>query len=425
MKRPTAASLKKVTPENLASLGAERLAQILAAVAQTRPDLKRRLRMELAAEQGADHLVVEVDRRLASLQASRSRISWRNRATFLRDLDNLRILIAERLAGLDGLSALDQMWRFMDLARPLATRVRDRDGQLDAVFQRAATDLARLLAERRPAGTAGRWAEELSKNPVAWAVWLPAILPSTPRDLVASTLGFISQESGASPGRLALVRQFADAAGDMDAFLATFSATALKTPSIAAEVAGRLLAADRMEDAGRILLDAAPGGQGVREPDFDWESAWIDYLDRSGKAAAAQEVRWASFERTLSAERARAFTRRLADFEDVEAEARAFEHAAAHPDFGRALRFLMEWPALPAAAQMIESRGEEAGIAAEQAESWAAKLRPRQPAAAHALLRKAAAAAFRRRDFATCNRLTEEADAIDLAPSAKPERRPR
>jgi len=56
MKRPTVASLKKVSPENLAALGVERLADILMAAAEARPELKRRLRMELAAEQGADHL---------------------------------------------------------------------------------------------------------------------------------------------------------------------------------------------------------------------------------------------------------------------------------------------------------------------------------------------------------------------------------
>ena len=37
MKRPTIASQKKVTPENLARLGAERLAGILTEVAASRP----------------------------------------------------------------------------------------------------------------------------------------------------------------------------------------------------------------------------------------------------------------------------------------------------------------------------------------------------------------------------------------------------
>ena len=63
MKRPTTASLKRVTPENLATLGVQRLAAILVAASEGRPELKRRLRMELAAEQGADHLAPEIDKR--------------------------------------------------------------------------------------------------------------------------------------------------------------------------------------------------------------------------------------------------------------------------------------------------------------------------------------------------------------------------
>src|SRR3977135_2363585 len=93
MKRPTPASLKKVTPENLAALGVERLAEILVAAAEARPELKRRLRMELAAEQGAEHLAPEIDKRLASLETSRGKISWRQRPAFVRDLDGLRMLI--------------------------------------------------------------------------------------------------------------------------------------------------------------------------------------------------------------------------------------------------------------------------------------------------------------------------------------------
>jgi hypothetical protein len=152
MKRPTVASLKKVTPENLAALGAERLAEILVAAAQTRPELKRRLRMELAAEQGADHLAPEVDRRLASLETSRSKVSWRQRPTFVRDLDILRVLIAERLAGLDRPGALARMWQFMDIARRVGGRVRDKDGALGAAPARATGDIACQFLDSVPIG---------------------------------------------------------------------------------------------------------------------------------------------------------------------------------------------------------------------------------------------------------------------------------
>ena len=124
-------------------------------------------------------------------------------------------------------------------------------------------------------------------------------------------------------------------------------------------------------------------------------------------------MRWSSFERTLSVDRLKAFTRGLAEFQDVEAEQRAFDYAAHHSDFARGLRFLMRWPALPEAARMIQARPDDVQAPPEQAELWAAQLRRRQPAAAEMLLRKAAAAAFRRRDFATSDRLAKEADAIN------------
>jgi hypothetical protein len=413
MKRPTVASLKKVTPENLASLGAERLAEILATVAETRPELKRRLRMELAAEQGAEHLLLEIDKRLNALEGSRSRVSWRQRPAFVRDVDGLRGLIAGRLAGLDPKAALERMWRFMELHRRLNLRLRDKDGELAAVFARAAADLGRLLAAGGDGAEA--LAASMAGNPAGWSAWLGPLLETAPPELPAAALRALSAREGAVAGWVPLLRRLADAAGDVDAFRATFTAAALKEAAVAAAVARRLLEAGRVDEAGRLLEAARPAAaktKGQEADVFAWEGVWIDYLERSGQAEAAQQARWASFERTLSAERARAFTRRLPDFEDVEAEDRAFAYAARHRDVERALQFLVEWPAPSEAARLVEARGGELAPSAEQAEAWAGALRLRQPRAAHALLRKGAAAAFRRRDFATSDRLTREADAL-------------
>lgn len=424
MKRPTVASLKKVTAENLAALCAERLAEILVSFADSRPELKRRLRMELAAEQGAEHLSTEIDKRLASLETSRGKISWRQRPAFVRDLDTLRSLISDRLAALDRPQALSRLWTFLAAARRVNGRLRDRDGELGRVFARAAADAGGLIAEQDAEIVAMALADALAQNPSAWAAWLPGLLEQAPARLATAGLQELSRRSGATVAWMPLVRQLADAAGDVDAFRASFTQDALTTPSAAAEVAQRLMAADRLDEAGEILAAAAGQRQKRQlwvgahvealDPDYAWESAWIDHLDRSGQAEAAQAARWASFERTLTVERARAFTSRLADFDDVEAEHRAFAYAAQHPDFEAGLSFLMQWPALVEAAQMIRDRTADIELGADQAELWAAKLRPRQPAAAHQLLRKAAEAAFRRRDFKTCQRLTEEADAIPL-----------
>ena len=223
------------------------------------------------------------------------------------------------------------------------------------------------------------------------------------------------------PEQLALVRQLADAAGDIDAYAATFLDDTIRDPGNAAEVANRLMAAGRITEAGAVLEAAgekadgrARKGKAHAALNYDWETSCIDYLDRSGQTKAAQAARWASFEATLSVERARAFTKRLADFDDVEAESRAFAIAAGHKDFQRGLAFLMDWPAVAEAGRMIEARPEDIRATLDQVELWAPKLRRTKPRAAYLLLRKAAADAFRRREFTICDRLTHEAETIVL-----------
>lgn len=418
MKRPTPASLKRVTPENLERLGAPRLAELLVEVAGSRPELKRRLRMELAAEQGAEHLLPEIDRRLGMLGKSRGTVSWRQRPAFVRDLEGLRDLIAGRLAGLDAEAARDRILRFLALAPAAQRRVRDVEGAVAAVFERAAGDAGRLLASEPLHEGAAALAAAIAEAPVAWGRWAPAAFAAGGAVLAQTVLPLLRGRSGRAWNQV--LRHLADAAGDADLFRETFSADELQTPPVAAAVAGRLLTAGRLE-AARVVLEAAVkpglfrlGRHGRAAPDFAWETAWIDYLEASGQAEAAQEARWASFQRTLSPERARAITARLPDFDDVEAEQRMFEIATAHPDADAAVEFLVSWPALTEAASLVAARVGELAAPPPQLETWAAKLRRRHPAAAGVLLRRAAAQAFRRREFAASERLTQEADALDF-----------
>jgi hypothetical protein len=413
MKRPTAASLKRVTAENLARLGAERLAEILVEVAGARADVKRRLRMELAAEQGAEHLLPEIDRRLASLSTSRGAVSWRQRPAFARDLEGVRVLIAERLAALDRPAAEDRILGLLSVAPEVARRVRDKDGAVGAVFSRAAADAVALLA---PTGhdTSLRLAEAIRRQPAAWGRWADAFT-SDHADLARSLLMTAPRPAG--PAWLSLLRRLADVADDPDAYRDTFTEEARRTPAIAAEVAARYLRAGDLAAARNVLESAVrPGlvrltGRGTA-PDPAWEAVWIDYLEAAGRPAEAQAARWGAFERTLSAAHARAYVKRLPDFEDVEAEEKLFDTAAAYPDATAALTLLVTWPALREAAALILARGDQISIDPENAQAWAAKLASRHPAAAERLLRRASAEAFNRRDFKTASRLTEEADAI-------------
>lgn len=63
----------------------------------TGPDLKRRLRMELAAAMGAADLAPELDKRLVALESSKARVSWRKRPGLVAELETLRRMIVDRL----------------------------------------------------------------------------------------------------------------------------------------------------------------------------------------------------------------------------------------------------------------------------------------------------------------------------------------
>ena len=98
MARRPASGKKVLSQANLASLGADRLAELLMETAG--PALKRRLRLELAAEVGAADLAFELDKRLTALEVSRTRVSWRKRPALLTELRTLHGMIVARLAGL-------------------------------------------------------------------------------------------------------------------------------------------------------------------------------------------------------------------------------------------------------------------------------------------------------------------------------------
>ena len=395
-KRPS----KTVAAQNLAPLGADRLAALLIEAADADPALKRRLRMELAAEIGAADLAFELDKRLTVLATSRSRVSWRKRPALLQDLKSLLAIISGRLAELDARLALDRMMAWFDLYPALSVRVSDAKGELPLLFDAATADLAAVASLAGPDVAGPVLGEALSTRLNPWASWIgrgaPALDPTLARRLLADL------SKGPKPaGRLALVtRKLADRAGDLDAWIHAIPEGDAKKPEVGAEMARRLALAGRAEEA-RAALEAsratAPKSRWGRadnaEPPADaWASAEIAVLEAEGRQAEADEARWALFARTLSADDLRLFLSRLQDFEDVVALDRAFELAAAHPDAMKGLAFLMNWPALREAAALIEARKAEIRGGHEDTLLWAGRLAGRHPVAALLLLRARARA---------------------------------
>ena len=147
-----------------------------------------------------------------------------------------------------------------------------------------------------------------------------------------------------------------------------------------------------------------------------WEDAYLEALEADGQEEAAQAVRWSAFEQRLSADRLRAYLKRLADFDDVVAEDRAMAFVAGFQSFPAALRFFLAWPALAQASALILARSEEIdGDDYEGLEAAAQALEGRHPLAASLLYRAMIGRTlrFNRRDrFADAERWIGELAAL-------------
>jgi hypothetical protein len=413
MKPPKPTAAKRVNAENLRLLGEARLASLLLEFGDAYPSLKRRLRMELAAEVGPEHLAAEIDKRLNTIVTSRAKISWRKRGEFIADLQVQRAMIAERLGTLSPDLAAPRLFAFLELPAVLALRVKDPKDELPPIFLAAADDLGALAARATivPEDLADQLTNAIRHDEDGWADWLSPVLNHLDREVGRALLARVEQ--GPIPARRAvrrpvMLRALADAAGDADAYIRTLPAELHRSPAVGAEIARRLLAAGRVDEALTALGASTPktpparfGWGATKSPPepagvAEWEGQYIEAVERSGDAVAAQALRWEAFERTLSREHLTAYLKRLADFDDVVAADKAFAHAAAWPDMMVGLSFLMAWPALPEAAAMILARRAQIVDADHRLQDWAARLEVRQPLAASILLRRSIAGAVRR-----------------------------
>lgn len=397
-RRPMAST--RLNAANLATLGASRLADLLAEASAGDANLKRRLRLELAAEAGPDRLATEIDRRVAALAAARTRVSWRKRGELIRDLEAHHRMIVERLAPADARAGFASLLAWFDLFRGLSGRVKDPRGELMSAFEAAAPDLWVLAdaAISEDLHTLDALAEAVSRHPQDYARWTgvagEALTPALARGLLNA---LPAAALSARPMRGA-VRRLADRAGDLDLWLSLATPEEKGSPDFAADAARRLLTAGRVGEA-RAALEAAlqpsPSnrrwtfgrGAGAGRPVLtpSWELASIDVLEAEGCEPEAQDLRWAMFERDLSPQPLRDYLSRLPDFDDVEALDRALAHAAAADDFGAAVGFLMDWPAYREASALILERRREAQRPWPRKAEWAARLLQRYPEAAEAL----------------------------------------
>ncbi len=150
----------------------------------------------------------------------------------------------------------------------------------------------------------------------------------------------------------------AEASGDVDGFIAQYTLEQQRFPRIAAEIAGRLLAAGRSEDVLAFLTNATPDRS--RWPEMTWEHTHIAALQALCRTEEAQAARWNCFERCLDGTLLRSYLDQLPAFEDVEAEQRAMAIALPYPSLTQSLCFLLSLPsALAQTAELVLNRRSE------------------------------------------------------------------
>jgi hypothetical protein len=214
--------------------------------------------------------------------------------------------------------------------------------------------------------------------------------------------------------RLALL---ADIEGDVDEYIAAMregGMDAAYTP----DIVERLIRAGRPGEAIDLLKRS-------RWPFDDEDTTHIELmveaLEALGKKDEAQDSRWRYFEKALNVDSLRAYLKRLPDFEDFEAERKAFEIVAKHRSVDSALEFFVAWPNLQRADEIVRVREKELdGGAYYRLRPAAEALQEKYPSGATRLYRRMVESVLYRgsstqypyavRDLQCCIRLAPRAD---------------
>jgi len=371
--------------KNLEVLGATKLAELLIEISTGSAAAKRRLRLELAGNRGSSEVAHEVRKRLGTIARAKTRINWRRVKAVRTDLDTQRRTIVDVIASDDPNEAFELIWQFLGLASPVMERASESSASLLETFHQACADAATTarLAGIDAADLAEKIVKALQVNEAGqFDPLIEAMSPILGRTGLGGLKDMVvawRDEAGDRHLRLAAqaaLLRIADLEGDVDAYIAELSPEARREQAAATEIARRLVSADRAKDALVALDQARPAKD--PETQLNWQMTRLDVLEALDRDDEAQAERWAWFERSLTGDHLRAYLRRLPDFDDVEAEEKAFAIARTFPDVDQALSFFIDWPAHAKAAGMIIDRrkefdGDDYELLSGAAETLAAK----------------------------------------------------
>lgn len=385
--------------KNLETLGAKALSCLVMDLVKGHAGLQRMARMRLSAAQGPDEIARNIQKRFASIRRSGSYLNSRKQKELVKDLRAQLEMIRKFVTPYANREAFELLWSLLSLARSIYERTEVSDSSLGRVFVDSVTVIKELapeldadpdtLAERifeavttsvygefdgvicalkTPLGPSGlNKLKQLAKDWKTEPVDVGEIHEYyvTGQHLLSFKEMTRRQRSSAV---FTILSDVADAQGDVDAYMLNYSTGQLKLPSVAANVAQRLLDADR-DDEALCILEKALFEDGLLDKDrasnivfeFDHSDLYDAYekcLRKIGKIEELKLFLITYFRFSLNSSALQSYLKLLPDFDDIEAEEAELNQVEQSYDVTDALHFLVSWGALDRAARVAITRAE-------------------------------------------------------------------
>ncbi len=351
------------SPAQVATLGADRLAEILVDHAAHDPGLEQALRLALAAcasdAEFARALAGEVD----AIGARRSRWSDGDDQDLAHRIVRIRAAATRDLLPRAPRAAADLHLRLIRLHPAISAQVRDSDGVVGSAIEDVVADFG-LASAALPAADHRKLPAEVFGLLLGDEYGVCRRLIRACEDglgpeglaeldrLFRAGLDGEGLAGGAQHRRTCLegLAEVADARGDVDAFIEVQHLSGAEDRAVMA-IAERLVGAGRLEEALQ-RLEQATGGE-HRFSGLD--DLRIEVLDRLDRPNDTQAVRWGVFLRTLSGTMLDAYLDRLPAEARPGVEETAIAAAQRHRDVYAALSLLSNL-APDAAAELVRRR---------------------------------------------------------------------
>lgn len=394
--------------EDVARLGADRLAALVVDHALHDAGLAQALRLALATS-GSDQELAEVlAGELDAIEANRPHYDDGSGQDLARSIDRICAAISRDLVSRAPRAAANLLRRLMRLHASITAQVRDRDGVIGSAIEDGITDFGHACAalpdndRRKLPGEIAALVLEDSYGVCRRLI--PSCREALGPDGLAELEGLFRQRldkagNTSSPDRyhacLQGLAENSDARGDVDSFIEVQHLAGTEERAVM-EIANRLVGADRLDEALQRLEHAVGGEQ----RHYGLAGLRIEVLDRLGRGDEAQQVRWGMFLRTLSAATLEGYLSRLSQVARPRVTAAAAER---HRDVHAALALLADIAPDAAAKLVCRRLAEFSGDAVFSLRPVAERLAPAHPLAAillHRLMADAILARARSASYA-------------------------